>query len=66
MILYSVPYLMKYAVLIMPGKAKHVNSTAKTMVTANIAFSCSLCDVFLQPVQRRNVFSSSSEFVCHF
>ena len=33
------------------------------MATANNAFCCSLCGVFLLPKERRKVFSSSSEFV---
>ena len=33
------------------------------MASANNVFSCSLCDVFLRPSERRKVFSSSSEFV---
>ena len=33
--LYSLLYLLKSAVLIMPGKGKRVNSTAKT-ITSNV------------------------------
>ena len=33
------------------------------MVSANNVFSCSLCDVFLQPSEHRKVFSSSSKLV---
>ena len=33
------------------------------MATVNNVFSCSLCDVFLQPAEHRKVFSSSSDFV---
>ena len=33
----------------------------RTMASANNVFSC--CDIFLRPSERRNVFSSSGEFV---
>ena len=33
------------------------------MASANNVFSCSLCNVFLRPSERREVFSSSSKFV---
>ena len=33
------------------------------MVSANNVFSCSLCNVFFRPSERRKVFRSSSDFL---